>query len=201
MIHVNLCQTVPTATKLLLGDTRHLSSRSRVGVTARAVTFLQGCSGLQSCAVRHNAELDISPKVDRKLSRECHDPDFAASRSCFSESFPPPKRQCAVWLVSQPEPGQFHQCQTSELGPGLVDPAISRSLTAGIGARRKTQERCEMTSVLEVPVKDLCHQDRGGDFTNTTHLSQTLNLLGLGGTSRGTAVQYGAPHRSRRSVP
>lgn len=131
---------------------------------------------LYCCALRYHAVLEKSPKCNCQPSRKSDNADLAAAHSRAGEALTPPCRQRALRLVAQPGPRQLDQRLPRQFRSGLADAAISTDVATRVWARRQANERCKMSSALELTVINFGNQQYGGYRADTAECRQALRF-------------------------
>ena len=140
--------------------------------------LLDCVSDFERRSFRDDAGFDETPQGDGELAGQRDDPDLAGPHAFRAEALAPPQRKLAVGLIAQPEPCQFDQGLPRELVARLADPLIALDVAAAVRARRKPEERSQMSSCCERSVIDLGDQHRRRRFADPAELRKDADLLG-----------------------
>src|SRR6266403_4267853 len=113
---------------------------------------------LQSCALRHHAELEEAPQRDQQLPGECHDPHLAGSGTAAAEARLIPLAQAAARLIPQPAPRQLDGDRPDVPTPRLAEPLFPALVATLVRRRCEPRRRPDLLAVPEPsPPEELVH--------------------------------------------
>src|SRR4029077_7164085 len=132
---------------------------------------------LEDGPVRGDAALEIAPQRHQQLARQRHHGDAADAALGGADTVAVPDAQCAVGLVTQPQPGELHHGGAPLTVAGLADALLARCAPALERARREAQITAELAAIVEFPIEHFADQ-HGGEFgADRPELVQSLDLL------------------------
>src|ERR1017187_9052320 len=106
---------------------------------------------LEDGPLRCDAALEIAPQRHQQLARQRYHGDAADAALGGADTVAIPDAQCAVGLVTQPQPGELHHGGAPLAVAGLADPQLARRSPALERARREAQITAELAAIVEFP--------------------------------------------------
>jgi hypothetical protein len=84
----------------------------------------------------------------------------------------------ALWLVAQPNPGQFDRYRTGPSIARLTDPMITHHRAVVVGCRRQADVARDFPAILEPSIEYLCREYAGGFAARLREISASLLAIG-----------------------
>src|ERR1035438_2076545 len=132
---------------------------------------------LDDGTLRCDAALEIAPQRHRQLTRQRHHGDAADTALGGADTVAVPDAQCAVGLVTQPQPGKLHHRGARLAVAGFADPLLALRSPALERARREAQITAELAAIVEFPIEHFADQHAGEFGADRPELVQSLDLL------------------------